>query len=114
MNGWGILNNKNNKIYIGFFKNDCKNGFGVMTWQNDKKAFIGFWENNKQNGFGKTYYHNKYVYGFWRDGKIIKKIDEKEELEIKFKDINKYFFSFLQLETLEEINQIINEYFLLN
>ena len=114
MNGFGILNNNNNKIYVGFFKNDCKNGFGVMTWSKDKKAFIGFWENNRQNGFGKTFYHDKYIFGFWRDGKIVKKIDDKEELEIIFKNINQYFFSFLQLETIEEINQIIKEYFLLN
>ena len=108
--GFGILNINDDKIYAGFFENDCKNGFGVMVWNTDKKAFVGFWKNNKINGFGKMYYHEKAIYGQWKNGTIINKIEDIKELQTIFKGINKFFVSLLQLNKYEEVDQIINKY----
>ena len=110
MDGFGILNTNNNKIYFGFFENDYKSGFGVMIWKDESKAFIGFWEDNKQNGFGKIFYHDKNVYGNWKSGKIVNKIEDKENLEIILKQINIFFLSFFQLRNYEEVKQKIDKY----
>ena len=53
MDGFGEFTYPNTKTYLGYFKKDKKNGFGIVFWENNEKCFIGFWKNNKQNGLGK-------------------------------------------------------------
>ena len=60
------------KKYFGYFKNDKRNGFGIMYWLNSNKAYIGFWKDGKQIGIGKCLIENKVKYGFFNEnGKII-------------------------------------------
>ena len=60
------------KKYFGYFKNDKRNGFGIMYWLNSNKAYIGFWKDGKQIGIGKCLIDNKVKYGFFNEnGKII-------------------------------------------
>ena len=91
MEGFGILNVKNNKIYVGFYKNDYKDGFGIKIWDNDKKAYVGFWKNNKQEGFGKLIKKDKIKYAIYKDGLIVNEINDNDNINKIFNDINKYF-----------------------
>ena len=57
------------KLYLGFFKKDNKNGFGLIFWNNERKTYIGYQKNNKQNGLGKFINKENVRYGFWENGK---------------------------------------------
>ena len=48
-NGFGIQREYLNNIYIGFFKNNQKHGFGVANLYGN--VSIGFWENNQKHGY---------------------------------------------------------------
>ena len=80
----------NDKIYIGFYSNDKKNGFGIYYWKKMNKAFMGFWKNGKQYGFGKLINKDKIIYGTWVDDKLeesynneIEAFNELEKKKIK-------------------------------
>ena len=57
----------NDKIFLGLFKDDKKNGIGIFYWLDSKKMFIGFWKDGKKSGFGKIINNNKIKYGLWED-----------------------------------------------
>ena len=48
-NGFGIQREYLNNIYIGFFKNNQKDGFGAANFHGSTS--IGFWKNNQKHGF---------------------------------------------------------------
>ena len=81
MDGFGEFTYPNTKTYLGYFKKDKKNGFGVVFWENNEKCFIGFWKNNKQNGLGKFISEGKVRFGTWKDGKKDLKYDNYEEFK---------------------------------
>ena len=91
--GLGELWYPSQKTYFGFFKEDIRSGLGMLFSSEDRKAFIGFWKNNKQNGLGQFINNNKCIYGRWENGKLIKKIEEKE-----------FFNSFSNLEKIYKNN----------
>ena len=74
------------KIYIGFYSNDKKNGFGIYYWKKLDKAFMGFWKNGKQFGFGKLIHKTKIIYGQWIDDKLEVIYDNENEA---FKELEK-------------------------
>ena len=63
-NGFGIYLWKNNKKYIGYFKNGIKHGFGIFYLLNGKYV-IGFWKEGKQNGFVKYINEDKIRCGIY-------------------------------------------------
>lgn len=91
MNGLGEMTYPSKKKYFGFFNESIRNGFGILFSSEDKKAFIGFWSGNKQNGLGKFINNNKYIYGKWENGKMIKKIDSEEEFFNKMTNLEKIY-----------------------
>ena len=110
MEGFGILNVKNNKIYVGFYKNDYKDGFGIKIWDNDKKAYVGFWKNNKQEGFGKLIKKDKIKYAIYKDGLIVNEINDNDNINKIFNDINKYFSILFQLRNYNEVKKKVYEF----
>ncbi|CRH00518.1 conserved Plasmodium protein, unknown function [Plasmodium relictum] len=85
-----IFNNK--LMYNGYWKNNKRNGYGVLKFLNEEKKLIykGYWKNNKRNFYGIQYYNNNSIYiGFWEEnnkcgfGKMIWFVNLK-------KDKNKY------------------------
>ena len=60
--GFGELIFKDKK-YIGFFSGDKKEGFGIFYLNKLNKAFMGFFKKGKQLGFGKLMTRNKRKYG---------------------------------------------------
>ena len=110
MEGFGILNVKNSKIYAGFYKNDYKDGFGIKIWDNDKKAYVGFWKNNKQEGFGKFFKKDKIKYAIYKDGIIVNEINDNENINKIYSDINKYFSLLFELRNYNEVKDKVYEY----
>lgn len=53
------------KLYIGFYNLDSREGFGINYFKEENKLYIGFWKNNKRCGFGKIYNEKKMKYGLW-------------------------------------------------
>jgi hypothetical protein len=53
------------KLYIGNYYMDSRDGFGINYLKGEDKLFIGFWKNNKRCGFGKIFNGNKFKYGIW-------------------------------------------------
>ena len=110
MEGFGILNVKNSKIYVGFYKDDFKDGFGIKIWDNDKKAYVGFWKNNKQEGFGKFFKKDKIKYAIYKDGIIVNEINDNENINKIYSDINKYFSLLFELRNYNEVKSKVYEY----
>jgi hypothetical protein len=40
--GLGVLNSQDS-LFFGFFKNDFKHGFGYLTYNKSDSIIIGFW-----------------------------------------------------------------------
>ena len=83
------------KLYIGYFTMDEKDGFGMNYSQKDDKLYIGFWKNNKRNGFGKIVFGNKIKYGVWDNEKKIEGFNNDEEA-----------FNYLENNNLESYRKI--------
>ena len=96
MNGIGELRwNNEGKKYLGFFKDDKRNGFGIFVLKKPFKIFIGFWLNGKMNGVVKFMDSRKEKYGIWKNNKLIKWFKNKEEIyqyiEPEYNKFCKYF-----------------------
>ena len=44
---------------------DLRDGFGINYFKDEDMLYIGFWKNNKRSGFGKIFNGNKMKYGLW-------------------------------------------------
>ena len=91
MNGIGLFKWGDGRKYIGYYKDDKRNGFGIFFWSNPFKIYMGFWLNGLQNGLGKVYTSFKEKYCLWEDGKMIKKLSNKKEYDSKIKKYLSYF-----------------------
>ena len=78
MHGYGEFIWIEGKKYVGFYKNDKKDGFGIYYWPNNK-LFVGFWREGKQNGVGKYIKGEAKKFGIWKDGKRQKWLDTVDE-----------------------------------
>ena len=78
MDGYGMYQWADGRIYQGQYQNDKKHGFGVYQWI-DGRCYEGYWYRGKQHGLG-TYYQprdGELKYGLWEDGKRIVWFDEE-------------------------------------
>jgi hypothetical protein len=91
-----------NKKYFGYFKNDKKNGFGIMYWINSNKAFIGFWRDGKQIGIGKCFLGEKIKFGFWNENNKVFYFNED------------YFNIYLNYWNLKDVYSPYEKYFKFN
>ena len=110
MNGFGIYKwNTNNKKYFGFFKMGVKNGFGIFS-SNDKHV-IGFWKEGKQNGFVKYITDKTIKYGFYNNGKREKWYEtDNDFLEdfVKF-DKDAKFKTFFEMDKISVENYLLSK-----
>ena len=113
MHGYGEFIWDKGKKYIGFYKNDKRDGFGIYYWPYNH-FFVGFWKEGKQNGVGKYIKDDIVKYGVWKEGKKVKWFENEDEF-INFlepKD-EKYIFAFLsdkyKLKKYMELNEDVNE-----
>ena len=107
--GYGEFTLPGIKKYIGFFKKDKRSGFGIQIWYQDQKTFIGFWENNNTNGYGKLIVNDKKRYGIYKEGKLIKKFNNRKEFEKKIKEEYKNYLSFFKLNDYNAVLNLIDQ-----
>ena len=62
-NGKGALINKNNKIiYEGYWKNNIKDGTGILFNQNNRNIiYRGKWKNDLPNGYGMSFNKDEFL-----------------------------------------------------
>ena len=130
--GYGIYFYSKNKIYLGEWKNnkkhgygefifydklfvgnyimDQKDGFGISYWKNENKIYIGFWKNNKKVGFGKMFHENKKRFGLWGD--------ENDNKKVQWFNSDEEAFDYIENNNLENykkyfeynIDEVIEQY----
>jgi len=123
MHGYGEFNWTDGKKYIGFYKNDKKEGFGIYYWDEPNKVYIGFWKDGKQNGVGKyivtdkNYNSNmsipgnlnkhKTYYGIWKNGEKVKISKNFEEVKDYLTTGEKSYTELLSYD-IKQIKDYIN------
>ena len=83
-NGYGEYV-KGNMMYIGFWVNDLKQGFGIEINKDDGVAKVGYWKKDKLWGVAKVELKNKGqtpIMGLWKNGYINKQMNDDEFLEL--------------------------------
>lgn len=83
-NGYGEFV-KGNTMYIGFWVNDLRQGFGIEINKDDGVAKVGYWKKDKLWGVAKMEFNNKEqipIMGLWKDGCINKQMDDDEFLDV--------------------------------
>ena len=57
----------NRSVYIGYFKDNMKNGFGILREFNSDK-YVGFWKDNLKHGIGHETSNDRVYQGFYENG----------------------------------------------
>ena len=131
MNGFGEFYWKNENRYIGNYKNDKRNGFGIFIFKsncnlqnsildnetqnnnlnddnnneiNQFSFYIGFWKNGKMEGFGMKINNLEIKYGLWENGKKRKYLDTNFALKIYIRWIDKRYVNYF----LKPHSEILN------
>ena len=90
MNGYGIKITQNNDYYIGEFENNKINGYGIFILDNDQGGIEGDWKNNSLTGYGILIKNNTIYKGEYKNGKRegygIIRIDTEEEYKGEWKN----------------------------
>lgn len=109
MNGYGEFKWKDGKTYVGEYKNDKKDGFGIYYWKEpNPKAYIGFWKNGKHDGIGKYITKEKSRIGLWNKGEKVRWFNNYNEGKIYLTKENKKYSHYFDYNLLQ-IKRLINE-----
>lgn len=110
MNGYGEFYWETH-MYIGFYVNDKKEGFGIYFWYDPVKIYIGHWKNGRQHGFGRVITMKSSKYGIWKEGRKEEEVDEFSEVvdECLYK-MNKVGRRLIQSEIFEIKTYIYSKY----
>ena len=76
--GYGILSWPDGKIFVGSFKDDLQNGFGVFY--TSKKIYIGVWQNMLLEGEVIVIEGDKRKKQLWEQGKCYKNLSQNYEI----------------------------------
>ena len=101
MDGYGEFYWKDGNKYIGYYKNDKKNGFGIYYWASANKIYIGFWYDGKQDGIGKYISGDKERYGYWKKGNKTKWYDSEKDAFSELKVDQRKYRNFLKMNILQ-------------
>ena len=115
MDGFGEFFWNEEKKYIGNYKNDKRNGFGIFIFKifesqnpilisHTKKnnflknysAYVGFWKNGNMEGFGMKVTDEEIKYGLWENGMNRKYLETNFALKTYFKWIDKKYKIFFE------------------
>ena len=110
MDGLGEFSFPGVKTYIGFFHRDFREGFGILIWHRENKAFIGFWKNNQKNGIGKFIVNDKVKYGIWKEDELVEKLQTKMDFNRRLNNYEKAYIAYFRLEEYNVISNLINQY----
>jgi hypothetical protein len=84
--GYGINRWANGEVYKGSWKDDKRHGTGVTLFPNGGR-YEGEYQGNRRQGRG-VYFKpgGSYVAGFWRDGDLVKPIDDDPKAIFRYAD----------------------------
>ena len=104
------------KLYVGYYNMDLREGFGLNYWKKEDKLYIGFWKNNRRSGFGKLFSEKKMKYGKWfEDKKKAEWFGDENEAKIYMEKngLNKYqkLFEYTKDELVNYYNNFFKEDF---
>ena len=103
MSGYGEFKWKDGKIYIGYYLNDKKDGFGIYYWATSGRAYIGFWKNGRQDGFGKYINSEVTRFGIWRLGERKKWLESEKDIDFDNSNLRAYKKLFkLEIKDIKE------------
>ena len=106
-NGYGEFITKN-KIFIGFYVNGKRNGFGITFLRDKRKYFLGFWKNDNKFGIFKVITDKNQAYGIiGNDGNVKKLKDGENKFFQLLKDDNLLIYEKLFKLDFEDINKIV-------
>lgn len=108
MHGYGEFKWNDGKKYVGYYKNDRKEGFGIYYWENPNKVYIGFWRNGKQDGVGKYITKEKIYYGLWNLGEKLKFCKDIDEAYMMMNAEQRRFFYLFRYE-LPEVKKFVEK-----
>lgn len=70
-NGVGTHTLPNGNYYIGNFKDDYYDGYGIYSWKSEEMIYYGNWQKSLQNGYGYQLKNSKAVVaGYYTNGKL--------------------------------------------
>lgn len=70
-NGVGTHTLPNGNYYIGNFKDDYYDGYGIYSWKSEEMIYYGNWQKGLQNGYGYQLKNSKAVVaGYYINGKL--------------------------------------------
>jgi len=70
-NGVGTHTLANGNYYIGNFKDDYYDGYGIYSWKSEEMIYYGNWQKGLQNGYGYQLKNSKAVVaGYYINGKL--------------------------------------------
>ena len=103
--GYGEFYSKD-KIFIGNYFDDKKDGIGVYFVNNGQKIFIGVWKDGIKKGPGKYIHDNKIKFGFWENEQKVNVINNENDF---FEMINKNlcYSKYIKIYMLSK-NDLIN------
>lgn len=88
---------------MGFYRDGKKNGFGKLKKGNE--VLLTYWQNGVQNGLACHKSEKKEKFCIYKNGKVIKKFDSRENKELllsiekdKFKKA--FFMSYLEINSI--------------
>ena len=105
MEGLGEFTFPDIKTYFGYFEKDKRAGFGILIWYKENKVFIGFWANNKKNGLGKFISNGKIRYGLWENDELKQKIQNEESFVSQLKGQERNFIHFFKYNDFEDVRR---------
>jgi YD repeat-containing protein len=71
INGVGTHTLPNGNYYIGNFKDDYYDGYGIYSWKSEEMIYYGNWQKGLQNGYGYQLKNSKAVVaGYYTNGKL--------------------------------------------
>ena len=80
MDGYGLYKWSDGRKYLGGYKKDKREGFGIFFWREQLKIYAGFWFNGEQSGYGKIYTPIKEKNVLWYKGKQKKFFYDSESM----------------------------------
>ena len=104
MEGYGeYYDCKSEMLYIGFFKDNWYNGFGVLRNYLDNYIYIGEWKDNQRDGVARFYKNKKEGFGKYKNNTKLIKYENYQECLESLEDKNAYLKEWFTTKKYDEI-----------
>lgn len=106
LNGICTITWKGSIKYVGYCVKENREGFGIIHWPAQNKIYLGFWKNNKQEGVGMIISSKSVKYGFWSQGERMNWFYSENDALLQLCSTQERFKSAFKHSFMELINFI--------